>query len=73
MRHRDAVLRRRPNLEDGEFSGELEEIDPLDRHRVVILDQRAARPTVVRLLVLLLRPERLDEPGALAVSGLVIL
>ena len=72
MRRRDAVLLGRPRREDGKLFGELDEVDPPDWHRVVPLVQRA-RPTVVRLLVLLLRPERLDKPRALAVSGLVIL
>ena len=62
-RRGDAILLRRPWREDGVVVGELLQVEPLDRDGVVILD-KPARPAVVRVLVLLLRAERVGVPSS---------
>ena len=51
--HRYAVLLRRPDLEDGVLVGELDQVEPLHRHAVVVHDE-LARAALEGLRVLLL-------------------
>ena len=61
VRRGDAILLRRPDLEDGVLVRELLQVEPLDGHAEVALDE-PRRTAIERLRVLLLRPVPLIIP-----------